>query len=78
VKIFKEKVRRKKIGIKVDNQVALAYINKMTKKVPKLAKIARKIIKIAESIGTTVTTMYIPSKENKKANSISKLKNFYN
>jgi hypothetical protein len=71
MKTFNKKIRGKRIGIKVDNQVALSYINRMT-------KIARKIVKIAVSVGTTVIAMYIPSEENKKTNSISRLKDIHN
>jgi hypothetical protein len=50
----------------------------MTGKVPKLAKIARKIVEIAESVGATVIAVCIPSKENKKVDLISRLRDFHN
>jgi hypothetical protein len=78
VKIFKKKMKKKKIKIKVDNQIALTYINKIIRKVSKIAKITRKIVEIAESVGATVIAVYIPSKENKKVDLIFRLKDFYN
>jgi ribonuclease HI len=78
LRVFKGDLKRRRIGVKVDNQVALAYINRMIKRIPLLARIVRKIVEEMEEIGLSVTVVYIPSEENKKADKISKTKDYHN
>jgi hypothetical protein len=44
----------------------------VTKKIPLLVRIARKIVEKMKKIGLSVIVVYIPSKENKRADKISK------
>jgi hypothetical protein len=63
--VIKGDLKGKKIKMKVDNQIVLAYINKITRKILLLVKIMRKIIEKIKKIELSMTTVYIPSKENK-------------
>jgi hypothetical protein len=72
VRRFKEELRGKSILLKIDNQVAMAYVNRMTGRIPELARIAREIIQELEQIGANIQAIYIPSEENIIADRLSR------
>jgi ribonuclease HI len=72
VKTFKEELRGKQILLKIDNQVAMAYVNRMTGRIPELARIAREIIEELEQMGASIQAIYIPSEENIVADRLSR------
>jgi hypothetical protein len=50
----------------------------MTKKISLLARIVRKIVEEMKKIRLSVIAVYIPSKENKRADKISKIRDYHN
>jgi hypothetical protein len=52
------------ISLRIDNQVAMAYVNNMGGKVPRLDVIARKIWQFLEARNAFVVASYVPSKDN--------------
>lgn len=65
------------IRIKTDNFVAAAYLNKMGGKVPQLCRITEKIHQFALARNLTISAEWIPGKDNKIADSISRIRNNY-
>jgi len=74
---FKNELKGKRILLRIDNQVAMAYVNRMTGRIPVLAEIARKIVKKLEELEAEMHAIYIPSKENVMADKISREIDFH-
>jgi hypothetical protein len=76
IKSLKEKLKGKKICIRIDNKVVMSYLNKITRKIKHLAKIIRVIyLKIIE-MRLSLHAIYIASKENDIANTILRTKKY--
>ena len=69
-------LQNSRILLRIDNTTAVAYINKMGgTRFPKLNALAREIWQWAESRNNFLCASYIPSKENCKADALSRLSN---
>ena len=78
IRTFKEELRGKNLLIKIDNKVAMTYLNRMTGRIRSLAKIARRIFELVDELGMKIQAVYIPSKENKIADRLSREKDLHN
>lgn len=68
----KDEFRGKNIRLRIDNKVAMAYVNRMTGRIPELAEIARKITLELQQIGAKIQAVYIGTKENTIADELSR------
>jgi hypothetical protein len=78
IRSLKEKLKGKKICIRVDNKVVMSYLNRMTGRIRHLAEIVRVIHLEVMEIGSSLHTIYIANKENDVANAISRTKEYHN
>ena len=67
-----EKIKGRNIALRIDNQVAMAYVNRMTGRAKDLAQIARRIHERLERMEATIHAVYIASKDNVKADALSR------
>ncbi|XP_066596470.1 uncharacterized protein [Prorops nasuta] len=76
LKTFSPLLKKKNILLRVDNTTAIAYINKAGGvKFEHLNKLAREIWQWAEENDAWLLASYIPSKENKSADELSRISN---
>ena len=68
----KEILRGKTILLRTDNKVAMAYLNRMTGRIPELAEIARNITMTLKEVDARIQAVYIGTKENKIADELSR------
>lgn len=72
IRKWREHLRGKTILLRIDNKVAMAYVNRMTGRIPQLAKTARKIIQELDEVGAKIQAVFIGTKENIAADHLSR------
>jgi hypothetical protein len=78
IRSLKEKLKGKKICIRVDNKVVMSYLNKMTGRMRHLAEIVRVIHSEVMEMRSSLHVIYIASKENDVADAILRIKKYHN
>jgi hypothetical protein len=78
IRSLKEKLKGKKICIRVDNKVVMSYLNRMTGRMKHFAEIIRVIHSEVIEMGSSLHAIYIASKKNDVANTISRTKKYHN
>ncbi len=68
----KEILRGKTILLHTDNKVAMAYLNRMTGRIPELPEIACNITMTPKEVNARIQAVYIGTKENKIADELSR------
>lgn len=74
VKAFRKELEGKSILLRTDNRVAMAYVNRMTGRIPELAAIARELIELLETMGSKIQAIYISTVDNVEADALSRSK----
>jgi len=73
VKRLGKELEGKRILLKIDNKVAMAYVNRMTGRVRAMANIAREISEELLARKAVIQAIYIPSEENVEADRLSRV-----
>lgn len=71
--VFAKELEGKATLIKIDNQVAMSYLNRMTGRVPMLAEMAKDIIETGRKKNSSFQAIYVASSQNVDADRLSRI-----